>query len=61
MLQAALEKGKILFSTEQDKTWSLCRKTSVLQSQRLNFVNPVSLTTQLGEEEVHWHWCAETN
>lgn len=33
MMQAGLEQGKILFSTEQDKSWSLCGKMSVLQSQ----------------------------
>lgn len=53
MLQPGLEKQKILFYTEQDKTWSLCGKTSALQSQSCNLFNPVSLITQVGEEGVH--------
>lgn len=53
VLQPGLKKGKILFSTEQDKTWSLCGKMSVLQSQGLNFFNPFFLITQLGEKAVH--------
>lgn len=50
MLQP-LEKRKILFSTDQDKTWSLRGKMSVLQSQGLNFFNPICLITQLGKEQ----------